>query len=563
MNRRDFLKVKNLEQKAAHIPQAPKDPKPSPYRNKKGPKFQKAGGTLAAYTGPFGREQAKQLLYRTLFGYSKADLDYFSGLTLDGAISELLTPEAAPSPPVNSYYNQINDPVHAPGETWINGPISVEEVNFFQIRSFQNWWFGRVLNQGRSIHEKMTLFWHNHFATQANTIIYSQLLYRHHDLIRTNALGNFKQLTKDITIDAGMLIYLNGYKNQKGAPDENYARELQELFTLGKGPDSQYTESDVREAARLLTGWTIDANGDAIFVPSFHDTGDKTFSSFFNNTTISGGLDGEREIDDLLDMIFAQEEVSKFLARNLYRFFVYYVIDDEIEDDIIDPLATIIRNNNYDITPALEALFKSEHFFNSYAKGAIIKNPIDYYVGMHKLLETDFPDGSDVAELYSAWEYNNIFASVSQMQLSEPPNVAGWEAYWNGPAYHELWINSATLPFRNQLSDAIIFPPGLVYQGSTQFVDVLSYTENIPSAEDPNELIDYLVDLFHPYGLNANQKTELKSILLSGQTQDFYWTTAWVDYVNDKGNDTKKQIVFFRLFAFYKKIMNLAEFQLS
>lgn len=545
------------------IPQKPDSYAENVYQNKKPPKYKKLGGTLAPYSGTFGFEEAKHLLNRCLFGYTREQLDSVASMTLSEALDTLLLAAPKPNPPVNAYYDEVSDPVAGPGETWVNdNTFTVEPYNFARIQSFQSWWFGEMLNQGLSIHEKMTLFWHNHFATQISSVNYAQIIYRHHAMLRENALDNFKDLVKKVTLDTGMLLYLNGYKNQKFAPDENYARELQELFTLGKGSDSKYTEEDVREAARLLTGWTINVDtGESYFEPTLHDTGNKRFSSFFNNAVIQGSTDGERELDDLLDMIFQQPEVAKFICRKLYRFFVYYVIDDDIEQTIIEPLAEEFRNNNYKIIPVLRKLLGSEHFFDAYAKGAIIKNPMDYYVGLHKHLESDFPE--DLVGQYNGRFFNVIFGSVSLMELGNPPNVAGWEAYWNGPAFHELWINSTTLPFRNQLADAFIYPPGLVYKGATVLADVIKYTESVPDSHDPEMLIEYVVKYFLPYGLDDSIKDELLSILLSGQTQNYYWTVAWQDYLDNKQDQAKKQIVFFRLFLFFKKIMNLAEYQLS
>ena len=544
------------------VPKRPESYKKNIYQNKVNPNFRKLGGGVGSYQGAFGRAEIKHLLSRTMFGYTRSDIDFFEGKTLDQALDILLQYESSISPPVNNYNGVENDPDHALGETWINGPLKTDTVNFLQIRSFQDWTFGKALNQERSIQEKMTLFWHNHFATQTSGINFSQIIYRQHDIFRRTGLGNFKEMLKAITLDPGMMIYLNGFKNQKNAPDENYARELQELFTLGV--DSGYTESDVQEAARLLTGWTItQTTGETFFEPSRHDTGNKTFSAFYNNQVIAGGNDGEAELDQLLDMICSKEDVSKYICRKLYRFFVYYVIDENIESTIIEPLADTFRANNYDILPVLRQLFKSEHFFDEYARGAMIKNPIDYYVSLHKLLETDMDFGGDFVQQYNVWDYNFLFGSISLMEYGNPPNVAGWEAYWNGPAYHELWINSATLPFRNQLADATIYPGALTVKGSPIFADVIAYTETVPNAEDPNVLVDYVVELFHPNEANAVQKAELKALLLSGQAQDYYWTFAWQDYLADKTDEVKKQAVFFRLFSFFKKVMNMAEFQLS
>src|SRR6185436_6355689 len=212
-----------------------------------------------------------------------------------------------------------------------------------------------MINQDRSLREKMTLFWANHFGTETVDVAISGFMYKHHNLLRQSALGNFKQLIKAVTIDPGMLRYLNGYLNTNTAPDENYGRELQELFTIGKDPvnnQAPYSEDDVKNAAKVLTGWRI--NG-TTFVSFFdgnrHDATNKQFSAFYNNTIITGrtGANGALETDDLLTMIFTKNEVAEFIVRKLYRWFIYYKIDAAAETNVIQPLAAIFRSSNYDI----------------------------------------------------------------------------------------------------------------------------------------------------------------------------------------------------------------------
>ena len=187
--------------------------------------------------------------------------------------------------------------------------------------------------------------------------------------------------------------YLKGEKKTATAPNENYGRELQELFTIGKDATGNppYTEDDVKAAARVLTGWrndlvagTTSANGfNSYFDPAKHDTADKQFSAFYNYTQINGlsGTGAVSELDDLLNMIFAKDEVSLFICRKLYRYFVYYEIDAATEQNVIVPLAAVFRSNNYEIVPVLDVLFRSEHFFDVLNQGCLIKNPIDFSVG--------------------------------------------------------------------------------------------------------------------------------------------------------------------------------------
>ena len=192
------------------------------------------------------------------------------------------------------------------------------------------------------------MFLIDHFGNEASEVGNANWVFRQQELIRQYTLGNYKNLVRDITKDIAMLRYLNGYLNQASAPDENYARELMELFTLGKGPGSQYTENDVKEAAKVLTGWQVNATTyTTVFNSNRHSTANKTFSSFFNNTVITGrtgATAGDLELDDLLNMIFAQQEVAKYIVRKFYRWFVYYTIDSATETNVITPLADIFQN---------------------------------------------------------------------------------------------------------------------------------------------------------------------------------------------------------------------------
>ncbi len=562
MDRRKFLGIPS-----ATKPQDPVSLAKNRYANKKLPRQLKKAGIagLDPYTGTWGKTQAKHLLNRTMFGATKEQYDTVAAMNLNTAIDLLLNNHTEPAPPVNDYSALAVDSDCAVGETWVNKGLN-EATNPYRVQSLTGWWLGLLIDQPISIHEKMTLFWHNHFVTSIQTIAQATYAYKYNKLLRDNAMGNVKDFTKAITINPAMLFYLNGYLNNKYAPDENYARELFELFTVGKGPDSGYTEDDVKEAARLLTGFTIDVPTEGYtFIPDYHDTGDKTFSSFFNNTTISGksGAAGAEELDDLLTMIFNNQETARHLARKLYRWFVYYVIDEEVEEKIIEPLADALISNNYEIKPTLELLLKSEHFFENYSNGCLIKNPVDYICSLMKHMEIELPETSALTDRFYAMYALNQFNTLLGMQIGSPPSVAGWEAYHVSPIYHEFWINSITLSFRNQLSDLLLSPTGYVFGTVTIRLDVMAHTEAIPNAGDPNELIAYLTDIILPFDFDQDQIDELKSILLSGQAQDHYWTDAWNIYLSDPSNQTYYYIVYVRLFEFYKYLLNQAEYQLS
>ncbi|HEY0273496.1 MAG TPA: DUF1800 domain-containing protein, partial [Chitinophaga sp.] len=369
----------------------------------------RVAGGIAPYAGVWTADQVTHLLKRTMFGATRADIDFFKGLGMDAAVDLLLnsgTPYVAPTPPVNNYGA---DPTGiAEGAVWVHSaqPEAGDEadmLNDSRNRSWKAWWFGLMVNQSRSLNEKMTLFWHNHFATETMTVKDGRLAWLTNETLRKNALGNFKDLTKAITLDPGMLVYLNGYLNSKEAADENYARELQELFTVGKGPDSHYTEDDVRAAARVLTGYRVDFDTcTTYFQTTEHDTENKQFSDFYSAKIISGqtGPQGQNELDALLDIIFAQVECAKFICRKLYRFFIYYTIDAAAEANVITPLANLFIASKFEIKPVLSALFKSEHFFDPGNMSCLIKSPVDFVVGMCREFNIQFPAPGDYTNLY-------------------------------------------------------------------------------------------------------------------------------------------------------------------
>jgi len=552
MNRKDFFtsyQTKTPRQDFSHI--------------------ERTSSGLAPYTGTWSIMQVTHLLKRTLFGAKKSDINYFLSKTVSDSVDELInTIVPPPSPPVNNYNNTVADPDVPAGQTWVNAATSaINNVNTQRENSLTSWWTGLQINQGRSITEKMVLFWHNHFVTQPQTIKHPAYLYKYNELLRKEALGNFKTFIKQITLNPAMLVYLNGNVNVKAAPDENYARELQELFTMGKGPGSMYTEDDVKAAAKILTGYKDDpATQSYVFNANKHDASNKQFSAFYNNAVITGisGAAGEQELDALIDMLFQQNELALFISRKLYRFFVYYTIDAATEANVIVPLAAIFRNNNYDIKPVLLALFKSEHFYDVMNTGCVIKSPVDFIVGLCREYEVVFPDAATkYVEAYSLWRLLNNTSRNMNQEIGNPPNVAGWVAYYQEPQYHELWINTDTLPKRNKFSDTMI-ANGFSQNGQKILIDPIAFADTLPDPSDPNLLISDSLSILYMIAVSQASKDYLKTqILLSGQSSDSYWVNAWNTYKIDPTNTANKNIVLTRLRALYKYIMDLSEYQLS
>ncbi|MFN5135410.1 MAG: DUF1800 family protein [Chitinophagaceae bacterium] len=529
---------------------------------------------LQIYTGPWTRNEIIHLLKRTMFGAKPVDVSYFESKTMIETVDELLNPvDPLPNPPVKDYsttgaLSPDND-VPA-GGTWINSINNDGTIQSLRRSALKKWWIGCQINQDRSIREKMTLFWHNHFSTETADVGNGNMLYNHVNLLRTNCLGNFKQLVRSITIDSAMLIYLNGRFNTLTAPDENYARELQELFTLGKENNPNYTEADVKAAAKVLTGWQVSSTTvpfASFFTSSRHDSTNKQFSSFFNNTVITGRTGttaGILELDDLLNMIFnKQVEVSRFIAKKLYRFFVYSEIDATTQTNVIEPLALELRLNNWDIKIAMERLLKSEHFYDVLNQGAQIKSPLDHIIAVCREWNIVFPNSiTEFGDAYGMWNYILAAAANAGQNLGDPPSVAGWPAFYQTPQYYELWVNTDTLPKRNQFTD-IMIGNGYTRNGKKIWIDAVEFTKTLPNPGDPNLLIiDVLAVIFQIELSQASRDQLKKDFLLSGQDQDYYWTNAWNAYIFNPIT-ANYNIVNTRLRGLYKYFMNLAEYQLA
>lgn len=522
---------------------------------------------LTKYSGSWTRNEAQHLAKRTLFGSPKADIEKFFKAGLTASITQLLDDSAPlPAPPVNDYNTStITDPAVAPGATWVNNVNNDGTIQGNRRISLKKWWTGLMINQESTLREKMTLFWVNFFGNETGDVGNGNWSYIHQTLLRQNALGNFKLMIRAITTDVSMLRYLNGYVNTASAPDENYGRELQELFTLGKGPAVQYTEADVRTAAKVLTGWRINTTTyTSYFDATRHDTSSKTFSAFYGNKTITGktGAAGATETDELIDMIFSKDEVSKYVCRRLYRWLVYYKIDAAVEMNIIEPLAKIFRDNNYEIKPVLRALLQSDHFFDTLNQGCFIKSPVDLVISSLREFGVVFPPASSYVEATNLWSYvRNWFTSLNQ-DIGDPPNVSGWPAYYQEPQFHEVWINADTLLKRNKYTDQMILS-GYTYLTSKIIIDAVAFAKTLNTPNDPNKLIDEVLSIIYRVPLSAANKQSIKQqILLSNQTNDAYWTSAWDTYISNP-TTANFNIVNTRLKSLLQYFMNLPEYQLS
>ena len=527
---------------------------------------------LNPYNGPWTDTEIIHLLKRSMFGAKRTDVAYFKTRTVGQSVDELLNPTAPqPAPPIKEYATSTTVGVNADGNivqgtSWINDLNGDGTVQSQRRGSYKKWLTGNLINQDRSIREKIVLFWVDHFGNEATDVGVTNWMYKQHDLIRQNALGNFKTMIDLITKDVAMLRYLNGYLNVASAPDENYGRELLELFTLGKGSGSQYTENDVKETAKALTGWQINGTTYTSFFNSArHSTVNKTFSSFFNNTVITGrtgATAGQLELTDLVNMIFNTQEVAKFIVRKFYRFFVYYTIDATTETNVITPLADIFRANNYEIKPVLSALLKSEHFFDKLSQGCFIKTPADHVIGAVREMNAQFPALTDWDTNYGMWNFFYATMVNTGQNLHDPPNVSGLPAFYQEPLFHEIWINADSLPKRNQYTDFMI-NTGFTRNGQRVRFDLVPYVSTFYNPGNPNDLIDEAIRMVYRNEVTSETKKLIKTqILLSNQQWDYYWTNAWMAY-QASPTTANFNIVNTRLKQLFQYLFNLAEYQLS
>jgi uncharacterized protein (DUF1800 family) len=550
------------------------DPIFKKYANKTLPTgLMKTTAGLNLYTGAWTETEVLHLLRRCTFSPNSTMVQTLLTLNPSQAVDLLFTnaTNTITTPPINDYNTATyTDPTGiALGAPWVNAAYGDSTVNYKRGISMKAWWLKQMINNNNSILEKMVLFWHNHFSTELGTVPDARVYYKHLELIRTYALGNFKTFTRQMTTDVCMLYYLNGYLNTNTSPDENYARELQELFTIGKENTPNYIEDDVKAAAKVLTGWRINTTTTiptAYFDSTKHHTSNKQFSSFYGNAVIpyQSGANGALETDVLIDMLFSkQQEVAKFICRKLYRFFIYYTIDSTVETNVIAPLAQIFINNNWDIVPVLKTLFKSEHFFELNSKGCIIKSPIDFLVGIFNTFKVDVPATMTDYNKSLIYNYVRSYGSLIAQDIGDPPNVSGWPSYYQVPEFHELWINSNTLPKRMVFSDMMLNSGFTAGSGTTIKIDYLNFVSQIPNADDPVLLVDYLCNLLLGISISQTKKDALRvNNLLSGQTSNYYWTNAWTAYVANP-NTANTNIVKPRLLGLLLELTRLPEFQLS
>lgn len=513
---------------------------------------------LDAYTAPLTTAQVAHLLRRTTFGPAANQVKALTGKTAAQIVTTLLADQPAPAPPLDL----------KTGKTFTDQAFDTTNQGTFEAY-LKMWWANLMLNQPVSLLEKMTLFWSNHFVTNDSTVNDYRYMYRYNTLLRQHALGNFRAFTISITQDPAMLLFLNGNQNVVGTANENYARELQELFTIGR--NGGYTEADVRAAAKVLTGWTdvgfrsaTSGTISSTFRTAKHDTTDKAFSATYQNTVIKGrsgtsaGLD---ELNDLIDMILANAETPRYICRRLYRWFVNSDITTEVETNFIQPLADLFRKNNFEIKPVLTALFQSQHFFDPALQGAIIKSPADLIIGTLRFWGLQAPAASQsITGYYQIGNYCYARLKEEQQDLLNPPTVFGWTAYYQ-TGYYQQWINSNTLGLRGSFGDTLT--TGALTLNGKPVIDVLTYVKTLSDPTDAGKIVDELTTQLLAIPLTQAQKDFLTDTVLLGSIPRYEWTSEWNDYVRNPNDTAKKQAIQLKLTNFLQYLFRMAEYQVA
>ncbi len=572
--------------------------------------------SLDAYAQPLSVAQATHFLRRTTFGPTQNHISAFTGISAALAIDTLinniaLNPSGSPID-----LNVSLSPNPTVGQPYIGLPYNSARNGDFR-NYIRNWWIGLMAAQTNnpSLAEKLTMFWQNHFVTELPDVDEHRAIYQYLTLIRTSILGNFRDFVYNITKDPAMLKYLNGHDNEKTKPNENYARELQELFVVGVkdfAGNNNYTEDDVKAAARVLTGWRYSnfytANTTSVgttFNLTRHDTTNKQFSTKYPDpanptnptlgTVITGrsvapvgyATAGDAELDDLLAMLFRHPETPKFICRKLYRFFVNPNVTQAIEDNVIIPLANLFKSQDpvtgrtFEIKPVIKKLLMSEHFYDEENIGSIVKAPSELIIGTFQFFGFPTPllVGSDLNSVTTYKNYTDyIYNRMNEMQMSilTQPTVFGYDAYYQ-PGLSRNWINASMIGLRNKFGDAMISGQNQTFTGSQVMpvyrakIDFMAWVDRpatpAPNYYDPSNaasVVDLLVKNLCATGLNANQKNFLiNTIFMQSENPDI-WTTQWNLYKTATSANlvSRTTTVRVRMENVMKFLFRMAEYQI-
>ena len=458
---------------------------------------------LTLRTSPLTLAEALHLLRRATLQPSLASAQALVGLTPAQAVTELMKPVPAPQPP-----------------SWYNDPPRYTNIQDVSRRwqELKFWYVQRIVSTP-GIEARMVGFWHNIFTSDYITVYFSQFMYLQNKTIREN-IWDYAKLAEEMVSDPAMLIYLNGNASIKGNPNENFAREWFELFSLGVG---NYTEEDIVEAAKAFTGWNI-VELASQYNPQLSDPSEKTIL----------GKTGNWDYKDVIRITLENPACALFIAKKICKEFV----ESAPSDELLAAIAQLIASNKFNLKPVFEALFASEEFYDVQRRGALIKSPADLFIG---LLST-----FGLTNIHPDYVTNYLYRL--NMEPFYPPTVEGWKG-------HHAWINSSTFAQRQQIGyyavqGKTIEAQGFVnLQGAPVLFDAAVWLRTLPNSNNPREVVNNVAQLLLPIETTQQQKDVLLEILLAG-SPDYEWS--------NEAQSTAQRVTFL-----LQAIVRMPEFQLN
>lgn len=547
--------------------------------------------SLNPLNGVLGRRNAAHLLRRTSYRFTRAKVDEMAGQTAAEALVSLLTP--APL--------QLEQPLYSDGAgapaPWVNppqppsAPLPGDDGDL--TRYVMGWWVNEALHDPGATH-RMSLFFHQFLAVDAASGS-SMEFFDYLALLRWGSMGNLKKLVTKMVTDNCMLTYVDNDQNFASNPNENFAREFFELFTVGRGAPAgpgdytTFTEDDVIQAARVFSGFNhaqrhqyVDPEtnipaGKAY--PQSHDFDPKIFSARFGGATINATTQDAAgmvaELNSFVDLVFAQPATSQLFCRRLYHFFVTRNVTQEIEDEVIAPLAQLLVDSGFEIKPVLEKLLQSEHFFDvddsdnsDEIFGALIKSPLDLTLQALAFFSVPVPDPvteneQHYGDFYSAAVLERMLARAG-MDLFYPLDVAGYSGYYQDPALNRQFFNSATIVQRYKLPQVLLTGTHAWGSGSNDPIgtqlDIAAWLRDSGVVSDPLDsyvIVQELLYYLFPEEPDNDRFTHFLVSVFLDQLPPADWTYEWENYLNT-GNDSEVKIPLGRL---VNAIMYAPEYQ--
>lgn len=513
---------------------------------------------MEPYSGEWTYKQAAHLLRRCMYGVKDSEIRQAVKDGLDKTVKTLFKSWTPQLEELESWVNSTDIQVRPEGSP----PTQQQQLDFTILYNthksqYQRWLIKIMANQPVSLQEKMVQFWSNHFVTDADTVKVTEFMHTLAQMFRTKGYGNFKQMVREVTTDVSMLIYLDGIKNvynaKKPGINENYAREVQELFTMGvydwSGKEN-YSQKDISEMARALSGWNLTLNPskgtdvrtniyrtrEATFYPATWDPNDKTIY----------GKTGKWKVDDVVDLMFNErgDAISKYICEKIYKEFVYIVPDRTA----IAEMAKTFKNSNWEIKPVIDQLLRSAHFYDESNIGAIEKSPFGYMIGLVRALGlTNIPDFTLSDTSRTAGNLASRMAAMGQ-EVANPPNVKGWEG-------GRLWISVSTLPTRQKFLIDVMDAKITVRVNGKQTViytfDAVAFAKSFPDYNDIHKLVDNMNQFFLNTKPSTKEANLLYATLLDGGV-DYEWNV-----------DDTKQRAAERIKKYIKAVATVAKLQLT